>query len=495
MIRIVSLSLALVLLAGCGSDDAPQAPPADPSSREQAADAETLSVAEPKRNNETKPTPVVAAPPTAIPPLTTESAADGMQRAVIDQAAYAAFCAAAGLPDPPTPAEIDHVGFGLIHSAIQSVTTSDTNSSLGRLAMMYDGNDMPARATACYQLLLKRQPNAARWWHLLGRSQGLQGNVEEAILAFRQASQLDPDNAATLARLGNLLLSADEIDGAENAFRSTNLLSPNDRAALFGLARVSIEREQWDTAHDLLAQVLTATPRFKPALQQMVIVQRSRGDLDDARRWMERANSVADGEGNEPQDPLSQEVMRTSQSAAYYKSLMAALFSARRYAEAYDAALQILERQPNLALYQRNAASLAKLNGNLDAAIQHAQRAVALNPEYTKGHTVLGELLRDAGRMDEAIAETAKAVELDPADPTNYLSHGAVLASAKQYDSALEQLDRGLAGAPNHIIGLCLRVQCLAAMERLDEAKITLDRILELEPANPWALQVKEQLR
>ena len=96
--------------------------------------------------------------------------------------------------------------------------------------------------------------------------------------------------------------------------------------------------------------------------------------------------------------------------------------------------------------------------------------------------------------MDEAIVSIRTAIDLDPVDPTNYLSLGAVLVSARQFEAALVELETGLTDAPDHITGLCLKARCLAELQRRDEARAVIGRILQLDPANAWALHARERL-
>jgi predicted Zn-dependent protease len=55
--------------------------------------------------------------------------------------------------------------------------------------------------------------------------------------------------------------------------------------------------------------------------------------------------------------------------------------------------------------------------GAVDAAIQSARAAVALEPAAADGHAVLAETLAAGGKCDEAARESAEARKLDAAAP------------------------------------------------------------------------------
>ncbi len=55
--------------------------------------------------------------------------------------------------------------------------------------------------------------------------------------------------------------------------------------------------------------------------------------------------------------------------------------------------------------------------GAVDAAIQSARAAVALEPAHAENHAILAETLARGGKCDESTRETAEARKLDPATP------------------------------------------------------------------------------
>ena len=78
---------------------------------------------------------------------------------------------------------------------------------------------------------------------------------------------------------------------------------------------------------------------------------------------------------------------------------------------------------------------------NWDAARQHFERAIALNPNYATAHHWYAEAyLMPIGRVDEAIAEIRKARELDPLSPAIATDLGKELFFARRYDEAIAEL-------------------------------------------------------
>ena len=59
------------------------------------------------------------------------------------------------------------------------------------------------------------------------------------------------------------------------------------------------------------------------------------------------------------------------------------------------------------------AAYRYQMEGQLDRAIEHYQRAVAIHPT-AEAHTFLGWSMSFQGRLEEATAECLRAIEIDP---------------------------------------------------------------------------------
>ncbi|HET8540044.1 MAG TPA: hypothetical protein VFL83_09260 [Anaeromyxobacter sp.] len=71
----------------------------------------------------------------------------------------------------------------------------------------------------------------------------------------------------------------------------------------------------------------------------------------------------------------------------------------------------------NRALARVNLARKLLQAGAVDAAVQSARAAVALEPAHAENHAMLAETLARGGKCDEAAREAAEARRLDPAVP------------------------------------------------------------------------------
>jgi tetratricopeptide (TPR) repeat protein len=181
------------------------------------------------------------------------------------------------------------------------------------------------------------------------------------------------------------------------------------------------------------------------------------------------------------------------------------------------------EKQPNdavaqyrLALVQSYVAEVAMETGDKNAArsaaeagIKAAERAATLKPEVAEYHRIWGTLCGQvipanvlAGLRYGHCAqdEVDKAVRMDPKAPANYVSRGVgnyylpaslgggIDAAIKDFQKAIEldprSTDARLSSEAHLWLGLALR-----KANRNPEARMELQKAVDLNPARAWAKQ------
>jgi tetratricopeptide (TPR) repeat protein len=82
-----------------------------------------------------------------------------------------------------------------------------------------------------------------------------------------------------------------------------------------------------------------------------------------------------------------------------------------------------------------------QMEGELDRAIEHYQRSVAIHPT-AEAHTFLGWSLSFQGRLEEATAECLRAIEIDPDFGNPYNDIGVYLMQQGKLDEAIPWLGK-----------------------------------------------------
>jgi Tfp pilus assembly protein PilF/SAM-dependent methyltransferase len=108
------------------------------------------------------------------------------------------------------------------------------------------------------------------------------GRLESAMAGYRQVLNLDPDNVAALANLGNALCQMGGAAEAEALFHRAQALAPGDVEMHNNLGTAFYEQGKLAAAEASFRQALTLQPRHAEALSNLGSVLFSMGRLDDA---------------------------------------------------------------------------------------------------------------------------------------------------------------------------------------------------------------------
>ncbi len=121
--------------------------------------------------------------------------------------------------------------------------------------------------------------------------------------------------------------------------------------------------------------------------------------------------------------------------------------------------------------------------GEFDAAIESCERAVALDPNGAYVTAFLGNALNHAGRPEEALNLARKAMRFSPLHPSWYVG---VAAHANRllgnYEEAVVLYQKAIKQTPDYIsphIGL---TASYAEMGRLDDARTQAAEVLRIDP-------------
>jgi tetratricopeptide (TPR) repeat protein len=141
-----------------------------------------------------------------------------------------------------------------------------------------------------------------------------------------------------------------------------------------------------------------------------------------------------------------------------------------------------LERNPNSWLAHNDLGTYLLDAGELDAALPHFQKALAINPNLAGAHHNIAAVLAQKGRVDEAIAEYRKALAIEPDFAKAQINFGAALMQKGEVDEAIAHFQKGLALSPHMANGHNSLAIALARKGRLTEAIAEFQKTLENEP-------------
>ena len=121
----------------------------------------------------------------------------------------------------------------------------------------------------------------------------------------------------------------------------------------------------------------------------------------------------------------------------------------------------------------------------LDEALNWFQRAVSLNPNYTRAWVNLGNAYQQKGDLTEALIAYDKAIAVDSKDSNTWYHLGLIHSELNDVDKAEDSYRSGLTHDATHQGCLSNLGILLSETGRLDEAMKHFKLCLDLSPENP----------
>lgn len=338
-------------------------------------------------------------------------------------------------------------------AAAERITTSLTEESRGELRR-YVGHDLDSTAGRMPRLAAPRfaeltlperaalrghvETALARSYLNLGILQARSGNAERAAAPVALAAELSPDLPGVQRTLGVVLFEAGQHARAVEPLARASQQSPGDRELRRMLGLAHLESAQYSEAAAILAEVAAAA-----------------------------------GHEASPED-----------AALHYAHGLALARSGRaEEAEAVFAAL--LARHAGSPRIHVLLGEAQAQEGDFEAAIDHLERALELDPEVAEARPALGVIRLRRGELEPAQHAFEEELERRPGDVRTRFHLATVLDLRDRPQAALAELRRVLALDPAHADARYLLGKILLAAGEADEALAELETAAELAPREP----------
>jgi tetratricopeptide (TPR) repeat protein len=200
-------------------------------------------------------------------------------------------------------------------------------------------------------------------------------------------------------------------------------------------------------------------------------------DLAEARRLLQRAAVL---------DPSFAQAFAALGYTLYIQVL---LLHADSPLENLEQALRLANKAVALddkeAMAHNTLGRVQTLRGEYDEAIVELRTAIDLNPSLALGHLGLGQALALTEQLDEAISEYDTAIRLSPRDPAAWAFYNMrawARLSLRDYEAAVEDARHAIRQPTAAFWPHSVLASALALLDRREEAKIALDKLLEIKP-------------
>lgn len=286
----------------------------------------------------------------------------------------------------------------------------------------------------CYLRVLAVHPNHAKSLHELGVVVYQMGRRDRGVELIRQATRRDGRNPRYLLNLGNALKNQGELDDAIAAFRKAIVIKPDLAEAHFNLGSALSDQGRLHETIAAYRNLIAIDPKLAEAHANLGNALNALGRLDEAIAVFRKAIIIKPG-----------------LTEAHF-NLGNALYDHGRLDEAIAAYREAIAINPELAPAHCNLGTALKDQGRIEEAIAACRRAVAITPDYAAAHYNLGNALKDHGKLDEAVAAYREAIAVKPDFGAAYANLGNVLNEQGRLDEAIAAYRRAIAIKPDAMV-------------------------------------------
>ena len=281
----------------------------------------------------------------------------------------------------------------------------------GELGALYQVQHVYTAAEACYKNARTLAPGSFRWAYYHGYLASANGATEQAVARFEQARQLRPDYLAVTLRLADAWLDLNELDKAQAAYRQVVETSGLEAAALYGLGQIAMLRREYPDAIDHFERALAIQPEATRIHYSLAQALRTLGKDQAAKQHLQQLGDRL------PviTDPLIESLESLKQGSRVYFSLAMKAIKKRDYASARDAFAHGLEREPDNIDARISHARTLYLTDDKPGAQLQLENVVKRDPDNILAIYLLGVLAEEAGEVDVALDHYRRILALEPA--------------------------------------------------------------------------------
>lgn len=226
---------------------------------------------------------------------------------------------------------------------------------------------------------------------LIAQSHWLTDNFQTANQFFREATQIDPQNAEAHVSWGNLFSEKHNAAEATRSYQTVMSFNPRYLPAIVGLA---IEMRQ----RTPLERALFTNPSSTMAFNAYAELAFQQNKFDEANSYLQAAL------------PNNEESLETITGLAAIAILKEDTKEFNRYEKTAN------KIRPNNGEFYSTIAERFSNDYRFDEAVEYARKAISIQPDYWPAYTVLGSNLIRLGEEEEGRKILEQAFEKDPYD-------------------------------------------------------------------------------
>ena len=323
----------------------------------------------------------------------------------------------------------------------------DDVEAVGRLAITLHAWEQWDAAAGAYKAAQQRAPGERRWWYLAGLLETARGRHAEALPLLERSATLAPQDAAGRLRVAEARLETGDFTGSEALFGELTREPLTAVPAEYGLGRIAAARGEYAKAIAHLERAVAGFPDFGAAQYALALAYRRLGRTSDAARALERHQKCL-ACWPAVEDPVAALIPAAREDAAALLKRGIQLASSGNVPAAIEAHEKALALSPSLVQARVNLITLyGRATRWADAEAQYRHLAEG-GQSVGEAHANYAQVLLAQRRPAEAIPPFREALALNPADASARNGLGLALEMTGDAAAALAAYQRAVSDAP-----------------------------------------------
>ena len=261
---------------------------------------------------------------------------------------------------------------------------------------------------------------------------------DDAIIAYKKAAKINPNDKDIWRLLGFVLVSVNLAGEAADAFENANKINPMNSDIFTGWGMSLLKQKKYNDAHEKFTQASTIDKYNFMAMLLSAIVEIKLERYDDAETKLKFLSSVSPNESN-----------------------------------TYE------------------YAHLKYLRNDYNSALHYAKKALTFNDKMLPAYVLIGEIYYKLKDEKNSLAAYDMAYEKELINESLYLEWGTALHVFEKYDEAREKFEKVLAAQPERVEALEGLALCYAYTGQTEAAEGILNGLSEEEQKKDTSVKAK----
>jgi tetratricopeptide (TPR) repeat protein len=360
-------------------------------------------------------------------------------------------------------------------------------------------NGSAEEAKATLQAMTREAPDYLPAWQTLAQIAFDEKKYDESLALLQNIVARDSDNPDAGFLQSRIWLA--KGDGAKSVavLDRLNQTYPNNEIVKYQLAQAYLVNNNPAQAIAMLEQVVAARPNFAEAILQLAQLNlqsgkplpvvtaledllKKRPDLQQARLILADAYQAV-GRLDDAANLFRDQIKGEQQSAADpYFLLGTVLRGQKKNSEARQAFEKAVELEPDNILAIEQLVDLDLESKNFPLAERRVQQQLEKNPSSPAAYFVAGKVNTAQGQWDKAASAFQKAIDLDPKFSKAYELLISTYFAANKLPEAVTQLESLLAKNPEDLRALLMLALVNERQKDFAKAREDYERILSKNP-------------